>query len=107
MGLYGKVPLIKQGNEFFTDVVGMGNMQGEEEKGMSYEDYLRAFILFVPENTLTERFMDILEFNVRKLDANNNFRLDYCFDAWAVTAYVSSYFGYDYRITRTKDLEVN
>ncbi len=102
----GRVPLLKGSDDFYTDVMNSGFEGQVEEKGLSYEDYLRAFILLVGDDVLAERFTDLLELNVRKIDDNPYFRMDFCFDAWTVRAFVLSGYGYDYEILRTRDTEV-
>lgn len=98
----GKVPLFKTDGDFYTDVT--GSLSGHvEEKGLSYRDYLRAFILATGNGKLTERFMDLMETDVRNA-GNDSFRLDLCFDAWAVRAFVTSAYGYDYVLERNMDL---
>ncbi len=100
----GRVPLLKDSTDFYTNMYGSDSGEAITEKGLSYRDYLRAFILTANNGKLTERFMDLLELSVRKKDGNNSFRLDMCFDAWAVRAYVTSKYGYDYVIERNKEM---
>lgn len=102
-----KIPLMKEAEDWDTS---MENVFGKEEpadsgKGLSYEDYLRIFIYLEEEQILMERFMNICEINVRNQMENKEFRLDFCFDAWSVTAYMQSEYGYSYRLTREYDIE--
>ncbi len=99
----GRVPFYKTDADFYTDMYG-SIFDTVEEKGMSYRDYLRAFIMITDNAKLTERFMDLLETYVIAKDSNKNFRLDFCFDAWAVRAFVTSKYGYDYVVERNRDL---
>ncbi|MBR6308542.1 MAG: hypothetical protein IKR39_08015 [Lachnospiraceae bacterium] len=103
----GKVPLFKTPDEWRTTIKDIYKVGKEEEydNGLSYTDYLRIFVNLVDTKALTKRFMDICELNVRKWTDNERFRLDYCFDKWAVTAYVQSEYGYQYTIKRQYDME--
>ncbi len=99
----GRVPFLKEDRDFYTDVYG-GMTGNVEEKGLSYKDYLRAFVLAADNRKLNDRFMDLLETNIRNKPGNRNFRLDLCFDALAVRAFVTSGYGYDYELERNMDL---
>ncbi|MCR5279390.1 MAG: DUF5702 domain-containing protein [Lachnospiraceae bacterium] len=99
----GRVPFLKSDGEFYTDVYG-SSAGHAEDKGLSYEDYLRAFIMLTDNEKLAVRFLDLLETSVINKDHNPNFRLDFCFDAWAVRAYITSGYGYDYVAERNRDL---
>lgn len=103
----GKVPLMKEKEDWDTT---LENVFGKEEQsdsdeGLTYKDYLRIFIALEKEQTLTERFMNLLELNIGLLMENGEFRLDFCFDAWSMTAYIQSEYGYSYRLTREYDIE--
>lgn len=102
-----KVPLMKEAEDWDTT---LENVFGKEEpvdseKGLSYKDYLRIFIYLEKEQLLIERFMNICELNIRSQTESEDFRLDFCFDAWNVTAYIQSEYGYSYRLTRGYDIE--
>jgi len=103
----GKVPLLKTPEEWRTTLKDIYKVGKEEEndRGLTYTDYLRIFINSSDAETLTKRFMDICELNVRKWTDNERFRLDYCFDKWKVTAYVQSEYGYQYTVKRQYDME--
>lgn len=103
----GKVPLIKTHDEWRTTLRDIFKIGKEEEydSGLAYKDYLRIFIDLTDSKTLTKRFCDICELNVRKWTDNERFRLDYCFDKWAVTAYLESEYGYGYTLKRQYDVE--
>ncbi len=103
----GKVPLIKTGSDFYTDIIGSVTDREVKEKGMDYRDYLRAFLFLESDRELAKRFADLLELNVRVAEGNDFFRLDFCFDAWAVTSYVTSEYSYDFAVKRLYDAEVD
>ncbi len=103
-----KVPLGKAPSEWkttFLNPVSSNHSEEGYEEGFSYKDYLRMFLYTVDIKTLTNRFMNVCEQNVRKSTNNPNFRLDNCFDAWKATSYVTSDFGYEYMATRKYDIE--
>lgn len=102
-----KVPLMKEAEDWDTT---LENVFGKEEpvdyeEGLSYKDYLRIFIYLEKEQLLIERFTNICELNIRKQTESEDFRLDFCFDAWRVTAFIQSEYGHSYRITREYDIE--
>ena len=102
-----KVPFMKSEDEWQTSLRGFFSDEKKDgyESGLTYRDYLRAFVTVSDTETLTERFMDLCELNVRKWTGKEGFRLDFCFDRWVVTAYLQSEFGYQYTIKRQYDLE--
>lgn len=103
-----KVPLIKTTEQWQTGmsaVFGSGEVTENEENGWNYKSYLRLLLLLEDKEKLTLRVADLMETNIRAKLMNNDFRLDNCFDAWEVTAYVSSEYGYDYMATRRFDME--
>ena len=101
-----KVPLKKTPEEWQTSLRGLFSDDKEEyENGITYEDYLRVFLALSDTSVVTGRFMDLCELNVRKWTENSGFRLDFCFDRWAVTAYIQSEFGYQYTIKKQYDME--
>ncbi len=102
-----KVPFMKSEDEWQTSLRGFFSKEKKEgyERGLTYRDYLRMFVAMADTETLTKRFMDLCELNVRKWTERDGFRLDFCFDRWVVTAYLQSEFGYQYTIKRQYDLE--
>ena len=102
-----KVPFMKTEDEWQTSLRGFFSEEKKEgyERGLTYGDYLRMFVAMADTETLTKRFMDLCELNVRKWAERDGFRLDFCFDRWVVTAYLQSEFGYQYTIKRQYDLE--
>ena len=98
---------MKSPEEWRTSLMGVfsGKKDDGYENGLTYTDYLRLFVATSDVSVLTKRFMDLCELNVRKWAENERFRLDYCFDRWAVTAYLQSEYGYQYTIKRFYDVE--
>jgi hypothetical protein len=76
-----------------------GDNEGE---GLSYEDYLRIFMMLTKEDTLTERAINMVEADIRQTAGNHTFRMDACIvEAEIVTETKSSY-GYTCQVTRRK-----
>ena len=102
-----KVPVVKTSEEWRSSLRGYLSDSKDEgyENGLTYTDYLRVFVAMNDTEVLTKRFMDICELNLRKWTEDDGFRLDFCFDRWAVTAYIQSEFGYQYTIKRQYDME--
>lgn len=69
---------------------------------MSYEDYLRIMLYVQPANTLTMRFMDLMEMDIRRTPGNENFRMDGCIDGLEAEAAIRSGYGYQFTIKREK-----
>lgn len=102
-----KRPLIKDRSEWKTGL-SFSSLFGSDEdegKGLGYEDYLRMFLVLESDDTLTDRFINLVELNVRENTDNSSFRMDLCFDASEVTSYVECGNGGNYVITRVKDVE--
>lgn len=101
-----KVPLIKSSDEWNSGITGLlsGDInQSEYEDGIEYKDYLRMFLFATDKEVLLERFMNICEINIKKDSGDDSFRLDYCFDAYGVTTYISSDYENDFSISLCAD----
>jgi hypothetical protein len=46
------------------------------------------------------RLMDIMEADIRETDGNENFRMDWCMDAFGISSVTKSSFGYSYPLKR-------
>lgn len=102
-----RVPLIKTSEEWRSSLRGFFSNENDDgyESGLTYTDYLRVFVMMTNKATLSRRFMDLCELNVRKWTENEGFRLDFCFDRWSVTAYIQSEYGYQYTVKKHYDME--
>lgn len=102
----GRVPLMKTSATWGTGLLQMTQFTSRFEsgssggEGLSYEDYLRIFLCLTDENTVTMRFMDVVEMDIRKTVGNENFRLDGCIDYFELLASVRSAYGYFFTIQR-------
>lgn len=111
-----RVPLLKDKSTWqfnMQDALQYGGEANEKEgdeqddnqetaSGLSYEDYLRLFMMFVDLDTLTGRAMNMVEADIRLTPGNQFFRLDNCYEQVEFCIHVSSEYGYDYEITRRK-----
>lgn len=101
----GKVPLIKDSHSWhysLESALGGENLdKPEEEKGLSYEDYLRILMMLTDLDTLTMRAMNMVEADIRMTPGNEAFRMDVCYDRLEAEVWTKSSFGYEYRVVRT------
>lgn len=103
----GKVPLLKSAESWHYDIGCIFEDPAEEAapgsgKGLSYSDYLRILMSLTNLETLTFRFMDVVEMDIRQTPGNSAFRIDGCIDCLEATADIRSNYGYRYTITRQK-----
>lgn len=103
----GKVPLFKTAQDWkcginsILDVRGsLSADAGENQNGLSYEEYLRVMLFLMNDKTRTMRAMDIMEMDIRTTPGNAHFRMDGCFDTFRAELSVSSRYGYTYRMQR-------
>lgn len=89
----GEVPLIKDSSEWNTSLADLFtlNFIGDEKNvtGLSYEDYLRVFLILMDKDTKAARSLDIVEMDIRLTDGNDGFRIDRCID------YIKVGFGFE------------
>lgn len=82
----GRVPLVKDADTWKTQLSNLrADIGTSVEKGVDYEEYLRILLMSVSEQKLTMRIMDMIEINLRREDGKENFALDACIDAVAVS----------------------
>lgn len=102
----GKVPLFKDDESWhyglFAALEGELQDQSQGSEGLSYQDYLRIFMMFTDMDRLTGRAMDMVEADIRRTPGNSAFRLDGCYDAVEAYIKIGSGHGYQYEITRQK-----
>lgn len=79
-----EIPLIKTGTSWQLSLNQLGKLtqglqnQGTQQKGMSYEEYLRLLLFLGNSQEQVLRTMDIVEQEIRKTEGNGNFRMDLC-----------------------------
>lgn len=101
-----KVPLVKTAESWNTPYSQLLTFRGhlseytKGQSGMSYQDYLGAFLYLQSEETTLKRLMDVMEADIRMTPGNENFRMDGCVDAITAQASVESGYGRSFQITR-------
>lgn len=101
----GKIPLLKDEASWYLSLENAlnGDFGGEQQEnaGLSYEDYLRIFLMLTDLDTLTTRAMDMVEADIRLTPGNECFRLDGCYSRVEARMNVSSERGYAFEMIRT------
>lgn len=102
----GRIPILKDDATWHyslqSAMSSVVTTQEKEGTGLSYEDYLRVFMMFTDLDTLTCRAMDMVEADIRLTPGNEYFRLDGCYDGIEACVRIQSAYGYEYEITRRK-----
>lgn len=103
----GEIPLMKTADTWHYGLFGalFGDDDSQKENvtiGLTYEDYLRIFMMFTDLDTLTVRAMNMVEADIRQTSGNQYFRMDVCYGAIEAYIEVNSAYGYEYQITRRK-----
>ncbi|MCM1541088.1 MAG: DUF5702 domain-containing protein [Blautia sp.] len=102
----GKVPLLKSAETWHYSLENAlsGNMDEPEEAGtgLSYEDYLRVFLMCMDLDTLTARAMNMVEADIRLTPGNGAFRLDGCYAGLEAYMKIESGYGFGFEVTRQK-----
>ncbi|MCR4909075.1 MAG: DUF5702 domain-containing protein [Lachnospiraceae bacterium] len=102
----GKVPLVKSGSDFsirtLTELpLFMSINPGKEQtEGLSYEEYLRLFLMLENKTKKVMRTMDVIELNLRTTKGNSSFKLDSCVEYLEAELTAKSRYGYEYSILR-------
>ncbi len=103
----GRIVLLKTDESWHYSLANIWNPQVEaqegEREGLSYEDYLRILLYLQPADTLSMRFMDIMEMDIRRTPGNSCFRMDGCIDGLEAEASIRSGYGYTFTIKRQKN----
>ncbi|MFG6356742.1 MAG: hypothetical protein K1W26_07975 [Acetatifactor sp.] len=102
----GRVALLKEDADWHYSLENIWNAsvetQGGKKEGLSYEDYLRVLLYVQSPDTLTLRFMDLVEMDIRRTPGNRCFRMDGCIDGLEAEAAVRSGYGYCFTVRREK-----
>lgn len=89
-----KIALIKSDKQWISNLMNLSQIFESSlrapdcEGGWNYQDYLKSFLLMVPEQTLAYRMMDVMEQNIRRVYAYRNCRMDHMISA---ISYVINY----------------
>ena len=102
----GRVELLKTDADWYYSLDNIWSApvqaQDAEGRGLTYEDYLRILLYIQPADTLTLRFMDLVEMDIRRTPGNSCFRMDGCIDGLEAEATIRSGYGYRFTVSREK-----
>lgn len=87
-----RVPLLKNVQNWNLSLENLPNLLGEltvqrsggDERGLNYEDYLRALLFLESTDSKIMGSMDMIEADIRNQPGRENFRMDCCLDAMEV-----------------------
>ena len=105
----GRVPLLKTPETWRTSLTDLltpgaavqrGGSGGGE--GLCYMDYLQGLLFLEGSSVKSLRTMDIMEMDLRRTPGNAGFRMDWCLDAFSMTAQVRSRFGPEVTLTKSE-----
>ncbi|MBQ2640709.1 MAG: hypothetical protein IJG15_01780 [Lachnospiraceae bacterium] len=105
----GRVPLLKTPETWRTSLTDLltpgaavqrGGSGGRE--GLCYADYLQGLLFLEGSSVKSLRTMDIMEMDLRRTPGNAGFRMDWCLDAFSMTAQVRSRFGPEVTLTKSE-----
>lgn len=103
----GRVTLLKTDESWHYSLANIWSPQVESreggEEGLSYQDYLRILLYLQPTDSLSLRFMDLMEMDIRRTSGNRCFRMDGCMDGLEAEAVIRSGYGYRFTISRQKN----
>lgn len=100
----GKVPLIKEENQWSLSLLGVlsGDFEGsgKKEDGLSYQAYLRVLLGLMNKQKKVTRSLDVVEMDIRQTDGNKHFRIDRCLDYMKVQFGFMDAQGHDFVFER-------
>ena len=87
----GKVPVFKTGDswktrlyELLTPLTAVRDRDSGE--GLDYRAYLQGLLLLSGSSVKTQRTMDVMEMDLRRITGNSGFRMDLCLDEFNMNA---------------------
>lgn len=102
----GRIPLMKDTASWHYSLgnalTGALDEKDDNGTGLSYEDYLRIFMMCTDIDVLTARAMNMVEADIRMTPGNGAFRLDGCYAGLEAYIKVESGYGFDFEMTRQK-----
>ena len=78
----GKIPVLKSQEQWTSQLASLGqylshqNQANDEEQGLSYEHYLAAMVVLLPQKQITLRSMDLMEASLVAQEIYTNARMD-------------------------------
>ncbi len=103
----GKVPIMKTSKDWKVSIENLLHFQsmntetGENDRGLSYLDYLKIFLFLQKKEEKTMRCLDMIEVNMRQAMEFKSFQMDGCLEYLEAEMEVTSQYGYTYQIKRT------
>lgn len=87
----GKVPLVKTAESWQTGLFELltpleAIRDRDSGTGLRYTEYLQGLLLLEGRTVKTQRTMDIMEMDVRRITGNSAFRIDLCMDEFGMHA---------------------
>ena len=87
----GRVPLQKTGESWQTHLYELltpaeAVRDRDSGEGLDYSAYLQGLLILEGRSVKTQRTMDVMEMDIRKITGNSGFRMDYCLDEFRLHA---------------------
>lgn len=98
-----KIPLLKTREDWklsLENALSMNTNGTGNGSGMDYKEYLEVLLLEVLLDTKTERAMDIVEMDIRKITGKTGFRLDDCIAGGTIQFIFTNRYGYEFLLNR-------
>ena len=97
----GEVPVRKESHGMsVAHVLSGSRYRADTGEGLSYKEYLAGMLLLLDEEKLNLRVMDIMEMEMRLLDGNPHFAMDWCVERYDVKISAVNHFGDKWVINR-------
>lgn len=102
----GRVPLLKSSDTWHTSLLGILTPGASIHAGagagtgLLYTEYLQALLYLEGSSVKSLRAMDIMEMDIRETPGNADFRIDWCLDAFSMTAVVRDRAGHEFTLTK-------
>lgn len=103
----GKVPIMKTSRDWKVGIENLLHFQSidtgteENDRGLSYLDYLKIFLFLQNKEEKTMRCLDMIEVNMKQAMNFKAFRIDGCLEYLGAEMEVTSQYGYTYQIRRS------
>lgn len=96
----GKAPLLKKSGDWNLGISGIfkgwASARGKNTGGLSYQDYLRIFLMLMDKKDKALRNLDIVEMDIRQTQGNEDFKIDRCIDYMKVSFGFADAQGHDF-----------
>ena len=90
----GRIPVLKEGHSMQVERLLSGTLyHTESEDGLNYEQYLICMLFLMENRQLNLRVLDIMEMDIRSLDQNPYFSMDWCVERLRVSVAADISYG--------------